>query len=196
MLYDCRNHEAVHTTLESSVTESTPEFQKFWKWGLRRHQQLLCSHSIPANLSLEHQENMRRTLDEMIGINVPIRTRHKQCLAPWISSHTSNLLKHLKTKKVLLERKSTSYRKQQIQKLGNLVADSSEQDREEYEGKLLSTRTIDAIFEHLNCLNKSPSLLKIMISFNNSSTVSMKKLTCWLNFSNQFSSQTEVQQMF
>ena len=184
MLHYCKNHEAVHTTLESSVTESKPALQIFRSFGNADYEGINSYFAVTPLQPICHSninkicEELYQYLDEMIRINVPRRTRHKQCLAPWISSHTSNLLKHLKTKKVLLERKSTSYRKQQVQKLGNLVTNSSEQDRREYKEKLLSTRTIDAIFKHLNCLNKSPSLLKIMISFNISSTVSLKKLTC------------------
>ena len=68
--------------------------------------------------------------------------------------------------KALIERKPTSYRKQQVQKLENLVTDSSEPDRKENQEKLLSTRNTDAIFRHLKCQNKSPSLPKIMISCN------------------------------
>ena len=109
-------------------------------------------------------------LDQMMKVYVPRRTRHRQCLAPWITSHTSNLLKQLKTEKALLERKPTSYRKQQVHKLKNLVTDLSEEYRKEYQEKLLSTRNTDAIFKHLKCLNKSPSLPKIMISCNISST--------------------------
>ena len=115
-------------------------------------------------------EELHQYLDQMIVVYVPRRTRHRQCLAPWITSHTSNLLKQLKTEKALLERKFNSYRKQQVQKLENLVTDLSEQDRKEYQEKLLSTRNTDAIFKHLKCLNKSPSLPKIMISCNISST--------------------------
>ena len=101
----------------------------------------------------------------MIEVYVPRRTRHRQCLAPWITSYTSNLLKQLKTEKALLERKSTSYRKQQVHKIENAVTDFSEQDRKEYQEKLLSTRNTDATFKHL----KSPSLMKIMSSCNISS---------------------------
>ena len=106
----------------------------------------------------------------MIEVYVPRRTRHRQCLAPWITSHTSNLLKQLKTEKALIERKPTSYRQQQVHKLENLVTDLSEQDLKKYQEKLLSTRNTDAISKQLKCLNKSPSLMKIMISCNISST--------------------------
>ena len=109
-------------------------------------------------------------LDQMTEVYVPRRTRHRQCLAPWITSHTSNLLEQLKTEKAWLERKPTSYRKQQVHKLENLVTDFSEQYRTECQEKLLSTRNTDGIFKHLKCLNKSPNLPKIMISCNISST--------------------------
>ena len=106
----------------------------------------------------------------------------KQCLASWITSHTSNLLKLLKTEKALLERKPTSYRKEQVHKLGNLVTDLSKQERKEYQEKLLSTRNTDAIFKHLKCLNKSPSLPKIMISCN----ISSKNLNEQVDMLNEF----------
>ena len=67
-------------------------------------------------------------------------------------------------------KKPTSYRKQQVHKLENLVTASSEQARKEYQEKLLSTRYTGAIIKHSKCLNKSHSLSKIMISCNISST--------------------------
>ena len=114
-------------------------------------------------------EELYQYLDQMLEVYVPRRTRHRKCLAPWITSHTSNLLKQLKTEKALIGSKPTSYRKQQVHKLENLVTNFSEQDWKEYQENLLSTRNTDAIFKHLKCLNKSPSLPKIMINCNNGS---------------------------
>ena len=115
-------------------------------------------------------EELYQYLDQTIGVYVPRRTRQRQCLAPWINSHTSNLFKQLKTENALLERKPTSCRKQQVHELEELVTDFPEQDRKDYQEKLLSTRNTDTIFKHLKCLNKSPSSPKIMIGCNISST--------------------------
>ena len=64
-------------------------------------------------------------LDQAIEIYVQRETRHPQCLAPWITGHTSIILKQLKTRKILLEREFSSYRKQQVQNLENLETHSS-----------------------------------------------------------------------
>ena len=57
-------------------------------------------------------------------------------------------MKKLKTQKRLLERKPTSYRKAPVMKLANLVTESAEAERQDYQENLMSTRNTDVIFEH------------------------------------------------
>ena len=175
-LYDCTNHMAVHTTLECPVTQSKPAPQNFRSFGNADYAGINNYPAVNPFQPICHTninkmcKELYQYLDQMIEVYVPRRTQPRQCLAPWITSHTSNLLKQLKTENALLKRKPISYRKQQVHKLENLVTDFSEQDRKEYQEKLLSTRNTDATLKHLKFLNKSPSLPKIMISCNISST--------------------------
>ena len=118
----------------------------------------------------------------MIEIYVPRRTPPQTMSSTIDYQPQSNLLKHLKTQKTLLARTPTSCRKQQVHKLEKHSTDSSEQDRVEYHEKLLSTRNTDAIFKHLNCLNKYPFLSKITISCN----ISSAKLNEQVDMLNEF----------
>ena len=175
ILYDCTNHEAVHTMLECPVTESKLALQKFRSFGNADYEGINNFLAVSPFQPICHKnitkmcEELYQYLDQMIDIYVPRRTRHRQCVAPWVTSHTSNLLKQLKTQ-TLLKRYPISYRKQPAQKLETLVFNSSEQDRKEYQEMLLRTRNTDAIFRHLKCLNKLLNLPKIMTSCNISST--------------------------
>ena len=65
-------------------------------------------------------------MGQMTDIYVPRQTRHRESPAPWVTSHTPNLRKQLKTHKSLLKRKPYSYQKQQAQKLMNLITNCSE----------------------------------------------------------------------
>ena len=80
-------------------------------------------------------------------------------------------MKKLKTQKRLLKRKPTSYRKAAVMKLENLVTESAEADRKDYQESLLSTRNTDVIIKHLKNLNKSPTLPKQIVSGDKVSTI-------------------------
>ena len=69
------------------------------------------------------------------------------------------------------EEKTTRYRKAAVMKLENLITESAEADRKDYQENLMSTRNTDVIFKHLKSLNKSPSLLKQNVSGDKVSTI-------------------------
>ena len=59
---------------------------------------------------------------------VPLRTRHRQEMPPWIIPSSSNLINKVKTqKKVLLER-PTAYRRNNVSKLENVELENCEID--------------------------------------------------------------------
>ena len=109
-------------------------------------------------------EEFCQYVDKVVETYLPRRTRHRQSRPPWISAFTSNLMKKLKTQKKILERKPTSYRKAAVMKLENLVTESTEADRKNYQENLMSTGNTDVIFKHLNSLNKSPIFQKQIVS--------------------------------
>ena len=174
-LYNCTSHEAVHTTLECPVTQSKPALQNFRNFGnaddegINNYLAVNPFQPICQTNTNKMLEELYQYLDQLIEVHVPRRTWHRHGLEPWITSHTSNLLKQLKTEIAFLERKPTSYWKQQVHKLETPVTNLSDQVRKEYQEKLLSTRNTVALFKHLKRLNKSPSLPKVVISCNISS---------------------------
>ena len=102
----------------------------------------------------------------------PTRTIHRQNLPPWITSESSHLLKKMQTQKRLLVAKPTSYRRNKIVELENLVSKSCEEDRVHYQEKLFNTRDTGRIFKHLKCLKKTASL-PLSMQFRNESTQSV-----------------------
>ena len=100
--------------------------------------------------------------ENLIQECVPLRTRHRQEMPPWITPSTSNLINKLKTqKKVLLERPTAS-RRNNVSKLENVVLENCEIDRLKYQEKLLSSRNTEKCFKHLNYLNKANGIPKVM----------------------------------
>ena len=77
--------------------------------------------------------------ENLIQECVPLRTRHRQEMPPWITPSTSNLINKLKTqKKVLLER-PIAHRKNNVSKLENVVLENCEIDRLKYQEELFSS---------------------------------------------------------
>ena len=85
--------------------------------------------------------------------------------------HVKSYEKTEKTQKKLLVKKPTSYQKAAVMKLENLVTESAEADRKDYQENLMSTRNTDVIFKHLKSLNKSPSLPKQIVRGHKVSTL-------------------------
>ena len=77
----------------------------------------------------------------------------------------------MQTQKRLLAAKPTSYRRNKIVELENLVSKSCEEDRVHYQEKLFNTRDTGRIFKHLKCLKKTASL-PLSMQFRNESTQS------------------------
>ena len=75
----------------------------------------------------------------------------------------------------------------------NVVIQFSENDRLNYQNKLLSTRNTDIIYKHLKSLNKSASLPKRMIS-DNTTVSSLEEKVNLLNefFHSVFSQKNKV----
>ena len=102
--------------------------------------------------------------DKVAQATTPKRTKHRQSLPPWITPSTSNLMKTLNTQRKLVANETTSYRKNNVRNLQNIVTEAAEIDRCNYQEKIMSTRDTNVILKHLKSLNKSPILSKILIS--------------------------------
>ena len=175
--YDCTDHDAIHLSIECPVTEPKSVLQSIRSFGNADYNgmnkflkekpfQLICHTNVNKMC-----EDFYQYVDKVVETYVPRRTRHRQSLPPWISAFTSNLMKKLKTQKRLLERKPTSYRKAAVMRLENLVTESAEADRKDYQENLMSTRNTDVIFKHLKSLNKPPTLPKQIVSEDKVSTI-------------------------
>ena len=73
------------------------------------------------------------------------------------------MIKKLQTKRQSCILKPTNYRRQQVKLFENLVTESSELDRKNYQEELFRTRNTNVIFRHLKNLNKHTSLPKLLI---------------------------------
>ena len=176
-IYNCSDHLAIGLTIERLTCSEKIFKENFRSFGsadissLRDH--LCWSPFFPTcfsnidNTCLELYQHFDRAIDMFI----PTRTRHRQNLPPWITSESSNLLKKMQTQKRLLAAKPTSYRRNKIVELENLVSKSCEEDRVHYQEKLFNTRDTGRIFKHLKCLKKTASL-PLSMQFRNENTQS------------------------
>ena len=168
-IYDCSDHNAIMLSIECTVSEPKPYLENFRSFGNADFEGInnfinenpfepVCH----TNINKMHEE-YTQYLDEIIKSFVPLRTRHRQSLPPWITSSTSNLIKKLQTKRQSCILKPTNYRRQQVKLFENLVTESSEVDRKNYQEELFRTRNTNVIFKHLKNLNKHTSLPKLLI---------------------------------
>ena len=114
---------------------------------------------------------------------IPYRTRHRQSLPPWITPSTSNLMKKLNTHRKLVANKPTSYRKNIVRKFQNVVTEAAEIDRCNCQDKIMRTRDTNVIFKHLESLNKSPNLPKVLTKGGRSASNIEDKVNLLNNFS-------------
>ena len=77
---------------------------------------------------------------------------------PSITSSSSSLLNGLKTQKVILAHKTTSYRELKETQLENSVTKECKKDRKAYQEAPMSTKNSDADFKHLKFMTKSSAL--------------------------------------
>ena len=168
-IYDCSDHNAIMLSIECTVSEPKPYLENFRSFGNADFEGInnfinenpfepVCH----TNINKMHEE-YTQCLDEIIKSFVPLRTRHRKSLPPWITSSTSNLIKKLQTKRQSCILKPTNYRRQQVKLFENLVTESSELDRKNYQEELFRTRNTNVIFKHLKNLNKHTSLPKLLI---------------------------------
>ena len=169
-IYDCSDHISIRLVLGCPHNEKKPPLENFRSFGSvdynelsTRMQEKVFNPNCFTNIKIMCKD-LYEYLDELIVQHVPIRSRQRQSLPPWITPSTSNLINKLKTQKRMLENKPTSYRKLQVKMLENIVTEASESDRLNYQEGLFLTRNTKIIFKLLKSLNKSPSLPKEMTS--------------------------------
>lgn len=164
-IYDCTDHSAICIKIDCPATRAVKAPRDhFLSYGsadfgdLRRKMieipfKPVCFTNV-NNLCGELYEYF----DLILTNSVPRRSRHRQSLPPWISPETSNLMKRLSTKKSQLARKPTSYRRNQVLRLENIVIEQAELERSEYQQKLLSSRNPQIMYKHFKSLNRGASL--------------------------------------
>ena len=100
---------------------------------------------------------------------VPLRTRHRQEMPPWITPSLSKLINKLKTPKKMLLEWPTANRKSFVSELENVLVECCEVDRLSYQENPFNSRNNKKTFKHLNHLNKTNCFLKIMYTDNETS---------------------------
>ena len=126
-IYNLTNLVDIRLTLESAVTETKPLKQNFKSFAkadndaINKHLIEQPFQSVCYTNINKMSEQFTTYLDEMFNLYVSKRTRHRQSLSLWISCGISNMIKKIKTQKLLLENISTSYKKELVFKLENQV---------------------------------------------------------------------------
>ena len=169
--FNCSDHLAIKTSVDFRFTEYNPVREKYKSYGSGDYKSMIeemegtpftpvCFTNID-NMYAEYIDY----LDWLSDLHVPTRTSHRQTLPPWIQPSTSHELKKLETQKRLLSTRPTSYRKSYVCQLENMVTELCEQDRIDYQNKLLGSRSTHRIFKHLKHLNKS-AIIPLVVELN------------------------------
>ena len=155
--------------LECSHHQQKPIFKKYRSNRRADYQKMIDNMSTRPFSPVCHTsvDNLYSELcqytENIVQECVPLRTRNRREMPPWITPSTSNLIIKLKTeKKVLLERPPTAYRRINVSTLENVVLENCEIDRLNYHEELLSSRNTEKTFKHLNYLNKANCIPKVM----------------------------------
>ena len=98
---------------------------------------------------------------DLLQKSVPIRTKHRQSLPPWISPSTSNLMKRNCNKETESWRPSLVRFNTQSTKAFARVRRSSNQRQKEYEISLSDSRNLDTVFKYINFVKSDRSALKL-----------------------------------
>lgn len=94
-------------------------------------------------------------LREILNTLLPIRTRHRQSLPPWISSETSNILKRMKTiQKRLASKPDDSNLIMKREHLAAMYNGAVEGDKKDYEEKIFKEKSGPQIFKYFRNLKK------------------------------------------
>ena len=150
-VYNITNHHAVKMKLECSNHQQKPIFEKYRSYRRADYQKIFDIMSTCPSSPVCHTniDNMFSVLcqytENLIQECVPLRTRHRQQMPPWITPSTSNLKNKLKTQKRVLLERLTAYRRNNVSKLENVVLENCEIDRLNYQEEHLSSRNTKKI---------------------------------------------------
>ena len=108
-------------------------------------------------------EELYDYLENLVSQHVPRRTRRRQSLPPLVTSSTPNIMNKLRTQTRIYKLKPTSCCRNLILSLEKMVKEAVEEDRLNYQEKVISTRNTHLIFKHFKSLKKSETPAKTMI---------------------------------
>ena len=167
-VYNITDHQAVKMRLECPHNQPKPIYESYRSYGsadfckmndiMSRHPFTPVCHTNIDNMYFEFCQYNQSMIEEC----VPLRTKHRQEMPPWITPSTSNLINKLKTQRKLLVDRPTTYRRNHVANLENVVAENCEIDRLNYQEELFSTRNTEKIFKHLKYLNKKNCIPKVV----------------------------------
>ena len=151
------DHRAVGAMLECELKTKLQVEQKAAKFSFCKADcsvinEFITSHPFQpicwsnANILVEQWTEWTR---DFIAKHVPITTRHRAALPPWVLSSTSNLLRRLET-----VRRRYEDSQPKSQKLTEQVERLLLEDRQEYESKLSESRNTQNLFKHFRRLKK------------------------------------------
>ena len=121
------------------------------------------------------------------------RTQHRQVVPPWFSRETSHTMKMLSTARRAQRKKPNSLvLSEKVLRLETMLLELAEEDKCQYQQKLVTFRDTTVIFKHLKTLRKTVTLPKIL-SLEEETADSLQQKIDLLNryFQSLFSEKTE-----
>ena len=102
-------------------------------------------------------------IKSLIEKHCPKRTQHRELVPPWFSRETSHTIKMLSTAWRAQRKKPNSLvLSEKVLRLENMFLELAEEDRCQYQQKLVTTRDTTVIFRQLKSLRKTVILPNIL----------------------------------
>ena len=108
-------------------------------------------------------EDIYDYIKSLIEKHCPKRTQHRQLVPPWFSRETFHTMKLLSTTRRAQRKKPNSLvLSEKILRLENMLLELVEEERCQYQQKLVTTRDTTVIFKHLKSLRKTVTQPQIL----------------------------------
>ncbi len=160
-LFNVSNHEhIVISIVEHREVRKNPvtNYFSFCKadYDAKRREMTLFPFKATCFTNFDYMiEEFYENIESLIEKHCPKPTQHRQLLPPWFSRETSDTRKLLSTARRAQCKKPNSLGlSERVLKLENLLLELAEEDRCNYQQKLVTTSDTTVIFKHLKSLRK------------------------------------------
>ena len=90
--------------------------------------------------------------------NIPMKTKHRLSLPPWVSKETSNFIKRRNTQKKTVQRKPSESNQTKLTLLQNLLTEQLNNDQRAYADSVFKSGRLSEIQKYFKSIRKSTQL--------------------------------------